>query len=47
MVFGVSAMSPLHMGAAATLMMVVALAATAAPVMRATAVDPLDALRAE
>lgn len=47
MVYGVSALSPLYMGAAAGVMILVALAATLVPVRRATAVNPLDALRAE
>jgi ABC-type antimicrobial peptide transport system permease subunit len=47
MVFGISPMSPLHMAAAAGVMILVGLAATTVPVMRATGVDPLEALRAE
>lgn len=47
MVFGVGALSPAYMAAAAGVMTLVALAATAVPVMRATGVDPQDALRVE
>ena len=47
MVYGISALSPLHMAAAALVMIVVAMGATLVPVRRATAVDPLDALRVE
>jgi putative ABC transport system permease protein len=47
MVFGISAVSPLHMVLAAAVMVVVALAATLVPVMRATGVDPLEALRVD
>jgi predicted permease len=47
MVFGVGALSPAYMAAAGGVMTLVALAATAVPVMRATGVDPLDALRVE
>jgi predicted permease len=45
MVFGISAVSPLHMAGAAGVMVAVALAATLVPVVRATGVDPLEALR--
>jgi ABC-type lipoprotein release transport system permease subunit len=47
MVFGISPMSPIHMAAAAGVMVLVALAATLVPVMRATGVDPLEALRVD
>jgi predicted permease len=47
MVYGISALSPLHMAAAAGVMILVALSATLIPVMRATGVDPLEALRIE
>jgi predicted permease len=47
MVFGISPLSPLHMAGAASVMIVVALAATLIPVMRATDVDPLTALRSD
>lgn len=47
MVFGVSALSPVHMFVSAGVMVLVALAATIIPVMRATGVDPLVALRSE
>jgi len=45
MVYGISALSPLHMAGAAGVMMLVALTATLIPVLRATSVDPLEALR--
>ncbi len=45
LVFGISAMSPAHMAAAAGVMVLIALAATLIPVIRATGVDPLEALR--
>jgi putative ABC transport system permease protein len=44
MVYGISAVSPLQMGLAAGIMVLAALAATAGPVLRATAVDPLEAM---
>ncbi len=47
MVFGISPLSPLHMAGAAMVMIVVALAATLIPVMRATDVDPLTALHSD
>ncbi|MBT8398352.1 MAG: FtsX-like permease family protein, partial [Gemmatimonadetes bacterium] len=47
LVFGISPMSPLHLALAAGVMGVVALAATLIPVMRATGVDPLEALRVD
>ncbi|MGD8360273.1 MAG: ABC transporter permease [Gemmatimonadota bacterium] len=47
MVYGISPLSPLHMAGAGGVMVLVALAATAVPVMRATSVDPLEALRVE
>ncbi len=47
MVYGISPMSPLHMVGAGVVMILVALAATAVPVARATGVDPLEALRVD
>jgi len=47
MVYGISPLSPLHMAGAAMVMVVVTGAATMVPVWRATAVDPLEALREE
>ena len=47
LVYGISPLSPLHMVGAGAVMVLVALAATAVPVMRATGVDPLEALRVE
>jgi putative ABC transport system permease protein len=47
LVFGVSPMSPVHMAAAAGVMILIGLAATLVPVARATAVDPLEALRVD
>ncbi|MFC1790945.1 FtsX-like permease family protein, partial [Gemmatimonadota bacterium] len=47
MVYGISPLSPLHMAAAAGVMILVALAATLIPVVRATGVDPLVSLRSE
>jgi len=47
LVYGISALSPLHMTMAAGVMIVVAVAATAVPVLRATGVDPLEALRVD
>lgn len=47
MVYGTSSLSPVHMAAAAGVMALVALGATLGPVFRATAVDPLEALRAD
>jgi len=47
MVYGTSSLSPVHMAAAAGVMGLVALGATLGPVLRATAVDPLEALRAD
>jgi putative ABC transport system permease protein len=47
MVFGISPLDPLHMAGAAGVMVLVALAATLVPVLRATGVDPLEALQAE
>lgn len=47
MVFGISPLSPIHMAAAAGIMVLVALSATLVPVLRATGVDPLEALRIE
>jgi hypothetical protein len=45
MVFGIGPMSLTYMAVAAGVMVLVALAATLVPVMRATGVDPLEALR--
>jgi putative ABC transport system permease protein len=47
MVFGISPLSPVHMMAAAAVMILVTLSATIIPVRRATGVDPLVALRSE
>jgi putative ABC transport system permease protein len=47
MVYGISPLNPIHMGLAAGVMLLVALAATAVPVFRATGVDPLEALRVD
>jgi len=47
MVYGISPLSPIHMAGAAMVMVVVTVAATIVPVWRATAVDPLEALREE
>lgn len=47
MVYGISPLSPLHMAGAAMVMVLVTVAATMVPVWRATAVDPLEALREE
>lgn len=47
MVYGIEAMSPIHLGLAGLVMVGVALAATIVPVRRATAVDPLNALSAD
>lgn len=47
LVFGITAMSPLHMAVAAGVMVLIGLAATLVPVARATAVDPLEALRVD
>ena len=47
MVYGISPLSPFHMGLAAGVMILVSLAATVVPVLRATGVDPLDALRVD
>jgi predicted permease len=47
MVFGVSALNPLYVAAAVGVMMVVAFAAILVPVLRATGVDPVRALRTE
>jgi hypothetical protein len=47
MVYGISAISPLQMSLAASVMVLVALAATAGPVFRAAGVDPLEAMRAD
>ncbi len=47
MVYGISPLSPTFLAAAAAVMILVALAATAVPVRRATGVDPLEALRVD
>ncbi len=47
MVYEVSALSPVHMATAAAVMILVVLAAILVPVLRATGVDPLTALRVE
>jgi len=47
MVYGISALNPLYVLAAAAVMLVVAFAAISVPVLRATRVDPVEALRAE
>ncbi len=47
MVDGISALSPAYIVAAPGVMILVALAATAVPVMQATEIDPLDALRVD
>ena len=46
-VYGISALSPTYLVAAGVIMLLVGVAATAIPVVRATRVDPLEALRAE
>ncbi|MCP4901886.1 MAG: ABC transporter permease [bacterium] len=47
MVFGVSALNPLYVAAAVVAMVVVAFAAIMVPVLRATRIDPVQALRSE
>jgi predicted permease len=47
MVYGVSALNPLYVAAAVAVMIVVAFAAITVPVLRATRVDPVQALRME
>jgi ABC-type antimicrobial peptide transport system permease subunit len=47
MVYGISALSPLHMAAAAGVMVLVAASAILVPVKRATGVDPLVAMQSE
>jgi len=47
MVYGISALNPLYVLAAAGVMLLVAFAAISVPVLRATRVDPVEALRAE
>jgi putative ABC transport system permease protein len=47
MVYGISPLSPIHLAGAALVMILVTVAATMVPVLRATAVDPLEALREE
>ena len=45
MVYGISPLSPLHLGMAGGIMLLVVLAATLMPVRKASGVDPLEALR--
>ena len=47
MVFGVSALNPLYLAAAAGAMIIVTLAAITVPVLRATRVNPVEALKVE
>jgi predicted permease len=47
MVYGISALSPMHLAIAAAVMILIVLAAILVPVLRATGVDPLTALRVE
>ncbi len=47
MVFGVSALNPFYVAAAVAVMILVAFAAIIVPVLRATGVDPVQALRTE
>jgi predicted permease len=47
MVYGVSSLNPLYVAAAVAVMIVVAFAAITVPVLRATRVDPVQALRTE
>jgi predicted permease len=47
MVYGISALNPLYVTVAAIVMVVVALAAITLPILRASRVDPVEALRAE
>jgi len=47
MVYGISALNPLYVTVAAIVMVVVALAAITLPILKASRVDPVEALRAE
>jgi ABC-type antimicrobial peptide transport system permease subunit len=47
MLYGVSPLDPLSFGLGAVLLLVLSVIACAAPMLRATAVDPVVALRAE
>src|SRR4051794_29856263 len=47
LVFGVSALDPLSLGAACVLLASIAIAAASLPAMRASRVDPASALRQE
>jgi ABC-type antimicrobial peptide transport system permease subunit len=47
MVYGVSALNPIYVAAAVAVMLVVAFSAITVPVLRATRVDPVQALRTE
>jgi predicted permease len=47
MVYGISPLSAIHMVGAGAVMVLVAVAATAVPLARATGVDPLEALRVD
>jgi ABC-type antimicrobial peptide transport system permease subunit len=47
MVYGISPLSPIHLAGASGVMILVSLGATVVPVLRATGVDPREALSAE